>query len=87
MRLSVPHCCCLLPPSPQLCPDSVLLTIRDPWLRGQGAPFLALAQLDQVLKAQQGAYAGHIPRMELGKEEQKVSQPDLIQSHCPTTSP
>lgn len=47
------------------------LTIRDPRLRGQGTPFFALAQLYQVFEAQQGAYAGSIPRVKLREEQQK----------------
>ena len=44
------------------------LTGRDPWLRGQGTPLLALAELYQILEAQHGAYAGSVPRVELGEE-------------------
>lgn len=68
----------LLPPSLLLLPRPPSpLTIRDPGLRGQGTPLLALAQLYQVLKAQHGAYAGNVPRVELGNEEQRagVSSP------------
>lgn len=41
-------------PSPYPLPSGApsLLTIREPWLWGQGTPFLALAQLYQVFKAQ-----------------------------------
>lgn len=61
------------------------LTIRDPWLGGQGAPFLALAELYQVFEAQHGAYAGSIPRVELGHTQQRsgVSLPEARVLWCP----
>lgn len=71
------HSPCLWLPSPHPLPCSSPgapspLTIRDPRLRGQGTPLLALAQLYQVLKAQHGAYAGSIPRVELEEEQQRA---------------
>lgn len=72
-KRSEAHSPCLWLPSPHPLPCSSPgapspLTIRDPRLWGQGTPLLALAQLYQVLKAQHGAYAGSIPRVELEEE-------------------
>ena len=68
-RPGVPVCSWLLPTPPLILPRGPSpLTGRDPRLRGQGTPLLALAELYQVLKAQHGAYAGSIPRVELGEE-------------------
>ena len=68
-RPGVPVCSWLLPTPPRLLPGGPSpLTGRDPWLRGQGTPLLALAELYQILEAQHGAYAGSVPRVELGEE-------------------
>jgi len=48
--------------------SSLVQSIRDPWLREQGTPLLALAQLYQVFKAQHGAYARSIPGVESSRD-------------------